>query len=373
MDGVPDLTQEAVPPGGSFTYDFTVPDAGTFWYHPHTRVWEQMARGLYGSLIVEERDAVPFDRDLTLLIDDWRLDEDKQVHEESFGRIGEWAHGGRYGNWPTVNGHHRPNFDVGAGERIRLRLINTCNARILALRLNSDRDVSVIAIDGQPVSPYDAGRQTILLAPAQRVDVALEESPLGETAAFLEEISQDFPVRLAGFTNSVISSTPRAKSNAFSSLPSNPLSTRLDLSDAREMELTMEGGAMGRMRSAMFNGREMDIDKLVDAGKVWALNGTVGMTDKPFFQVPKGRTVVVNIVNNTAFEHPMHIHGHHFKVLSRNGNGVSHAPWRDTQLIDRGEKATVAFVADNPGKWAFHCHTLEHAAGGMITWFEVSA
>ena len=54
MDGVPGLTQEAVQTGDSFLYDFVAPDAGTYWYHPHNRTWEQLARGLYGALIVEE-------------------------------------------------------------------------------------------------------------------------------------------------------------------------------------------------------------------------------------------------------------------------------------------------------------------------------
>ena len=104
MDGVPDLTQDLVPPENSFEYDFTVPDAGTYWYHPHNKTWEQMARGLYGALIVEERDPPNVDADLTLLIDDWRLTE-KAAIAENFGAMMDWSHAGRLGNWITVNGN----------------------------------------------------------------------------------------------------------------------------------------------------------------------------------------------------------------------------------------------------------------------------
>jgi FtsP/CotA-like multicopper oxidase with cupredoxin domain len=103
MDGVPELTQEPVAPGGEFLYDFTVPDAGTYWYHPHNRTWEQMARGLYGALIVEEASPPEVDRDEVLLIDDWRLAADASIHE-SFGAMMDWSHAGRLGNWATVNG-----------------------------------------------------------------------------------------------------------------------------------------------------------------------------------------------------------------------------------------------------------------------------
>ena len=140
---------------------------------------------------------------------------------------------------------------------------------------------------------------------------------------------------------------------------------------AKRIEILMQGGAMGGMRNASYEGRDMTIRQLVDVGKVWAFNGQVGLTDKPLFDVKKGQIVIVNFVNDTAFAHPMHIHGHHFKVVERNGKPVKDAPWRDTELVRRKEKVSVAFVADNPGKWALHCHILEHSASGMFSWFNV--
>lgn len=94
MDGVAGLTQEAVPVGGEFLYDFAVPDAGTYWYHPHNRSWEQMARGLYGALIVDESGGAPdVDAEEILLIDDWQIGRDGQISND-FGHMGDWSHAG---------------------------------------------------------------------------------------------------------------------------------------------------------------------------------------------------------------------------------------------------------------------------------------
>jgi len=115
MDGVAGLTQPAVEPGGSFDYAFKVPDAGTFWYHPHNLSWEQVARGLYGPLIVDEPDPPEVDQDIALVFDDWRLDETGQIHEASFAAMMDWSHAGRLGNVLTINGQDLMDVPVVAG------------------------------------------------------------------------------------------------------------------------------------------------------------------------------------------------------------------------------------------------------------------
>ena len=90
--------------------------------------------------------------------------------------------------------------------------------------------------------------------------------------------------------------------------------------------------------------------------------------------VKRGETVIIETANNTAFDHAMHTHGHHFRVISVNGSGMDgRQPWRDTFLVAPGQTVSIAFVADNPGKWLYHCHMLEHAAAGMTCWFEVTS
>ena len=156
MDGVPYLTQPPIPPGGRFVYDFEVPDAGTFWYHPHVRSPEQQGRGLYGAFIVEEDEPPVVDRDVTWVIDDWRLTEDGALQEPFNDRM-SLSHAGRLGNLATLNGRSSSTFGVRAGERIRLRLINTANARIFALRFEGHRPI-VITLDAQAGAAVSAPR-----------------------------------------------------------------------------------------------------------------------------------------------------------------------------------------------------------------------
>src|SRR5918996_1725795 len=179
MDGVPHLTQRPIGPGETFVYAFDVPDAGTYWYHPHQRSFEQVGRGLYGPLIVEEREPIRVDRDVTWVLDDWRLLPDAQISDD-FGGFMDASHNGRVGNTVTVNGRILETFPVRAGERIRLRLINAANARIFGLEFQGHRPI-VLALDGQPVEPHEPDAGHIVLGPAMRADLILDMS--GEPGA----------------------------------------------------------------------------------------------------------------------------------------------------------------------------------------------
>jgi FtsP/CotA-like multicopper oxidase with cupredoxin domain len=172
MDGVPHLTQRPIAPGETFVYEFDVPDAGTYWYHPHQRSFEQVGRGLSGPLIVEEPEPVRVDRDVTWLLDDWRLLPDAQISDD-FGNFMDASHNGRVGNTVTVNGRILESFAVRAGERLRLRLINAANARIFAPEFQDHR-LTVIALDGQPVAPHEPAGGRVILGPAMRADLVFD-------------------------------------------------------------------------------------------------------------------------------------------------------------------------------------------------------
>ena len=369
MDGVPELTQAPVPPGGDFLYDFPAPDAGTWWYHPHHRTWEQTAHGLYGALVVEEPLPPRVDRDEVLLIDDWRLTDDARIHE-SFGAMMDWSHAGRIGNWVTVNGDGDFRLPARHRERLRLRLVNTANARIFVLGLQG-MEGWIVALDGQPLgapSPVPASEAGITLAPAQRadliVDVTAEEGAQALLLSFdRERVRSVATLDVAGRARPERLPPPPP-------LPANPVPPLGPLADARSATLRMEGGAMGRMREAMLDGRRMEIRELVKAGRAWAFNGLAGMPREPLLTASRGETVRIAMVNDTAWPHAMHLHGHHFRRL---GAGGRPGPLRDTVLVDRNETAEIAFVADNPGDWLLHCHMLEHAAAGMRTWMRVAA
>src|SRR5229473_3967609 len=132
MDGVPFLTQNPIAPGEKFVYEFDVPDAGTYWYHPHHHSSEQVGRGLSGALIVDESEPVPVDRDLVWVLGDWRLARDASIVDD-FGNRMEATMAGRIGNTVTINGRVPESIRVRSGERLRLRLINAAPARIFGL------------------------------------------------------------------------------------------------------------------------------------------------------------------------------------------------------------------------------------------------
>ncbi len=371
MDGVSGLTQDAVKPGQSFDYAFQVPDAGTFWYHAHTRSWEQVARGLYGVLIVDEAEPVAVDNDYVLVIDDWRLGQDAQIHEASLGSLHDWSHAGRLGQWLTVNGKPHEKFSVEDGQRLRLRVVNTANARVFTLSFGALKP-HVIAFDGQPVTPRPLGK-FLTIAPAQRADLIIDmAADPGESAA-VDVITRREVIQVAEFVyGHTRDANAKLSAPLISRLPANPLSTALDLTDPVRTGLLMEGGAMSGMKSAILKGERRSIQELIKQGAVWAFNETVGMTDTPLVSARRGQTVVIDLRNQNRWPHAMHLHGHHFKVIEREGSAVDDDAWRDTELVQPGESVSIAFVADNPGKWLLHCHMLEHRAGGMTTWLEIT-
>lgn len=370
MDGVPHLTQPPIAPGERFVYEFDLPDAGTFWYHSHLQGAEQQDRGLQGTLIVEERAKHPVHRDLTWVLDDWRTTEAGHV-SETFGNPFDMAHAGRIGNTLTLNGSVKDRFDVRAGERLRLRLVNTANARIFALRFEGHRPF-VIAIDGHPVAPHEPLGGVVLLAPGQRCDLLMEctEEPGANRPV------QDAFYRNGGYvlTDIVYDDRPRLASlPPFGLLAANPLSEP-DLANARVHELRFEGGAMGRMHRGRLDGTELDMRALVSRGKAWAINGVVSGSHhmEPALVLQRGRSYILRMHNDTNFDHPIHLHGLAFRIVARNGSPTPHREWADTVLLPRGQRADVAFVADNPGDWMLHCHVLEHMDGGMMSVIRVA-
>jgi len=363
MDGVAGLTQPAVNPGESFEYDFVAPDAGTYWYHAHTMSWNQVPRGLAGPLIIEEIEPVfAPESDITLMLSDWRLTEDGVLETGSFGARHDFSHAGRLGNWLTVNGVSMPEIPLQTGRWHRIRLINASASRVLDLA-PARFGAKVIALDGQS---FDAPRDmdgTLQLSPAQRMDLVMQPKKAGEIA-FETMTGKPFTFATFKVSDSGEPDLP-LKLPAANALPEP------DLSSARTLPLNMAGGAMMGMRALMAQKSEAEIRRMMQEGLFWALNGKAGMDETPLFTATRGETIVIESRNDTSFAHAMHLHGHHFRVLERNGRALDHPDWRDTFTTTPNEKVKIAFVADNPGKWLIHCHMLGHAASGMMTWFEV--
>jgi FtsP/CotA-like multicopper oxidase with cupredoxin domain len=392
MDGVPHLTQTPITVGERFVYEFDAVDAGTFWYHPHQRGFEQVGRGLYGPLIVEEPEPIRVDRDVTWVLGDWRLKKSGEISED-FGNRHDIHHNGRVGNTVTINGRVPDSFAVKKGERIRLRFINAANARIFSLDFAGHEPV-VIALDGQPVTPHapDGGR--VVLGPAMRADLVIDMTgEPGSRSSIMDRFYQGLEYRLVDFAYADASLRERAPDWPME-LPANPL-PEPDLENASRNEVLFNGGMMGEMIAAEMGakmgpgapGGQMGDMKpggmmgdmnsmmggmmaMMNSSTAWFINGVAADETshvmKPMLTLARDKSHVITMTNATAWHHPMHLHGHSFRVISRNGQPTRRREWQDTVLISPREKVEIAFVADNPGDWMFHCHVLEHQAGGMM-------
>ncbi len=348
MDGVPDVTQPAVPPGGSFVYEFTPKDPGTFWYHPHVRSSEQVERGLYGALIVDDARPRPYSQDVLWVLDDWRLTREGAIDPEFVTRH-DLAHDGRWGNRITVNGRTDEVLTVKAGQRIRLRLLNAANGRVFAPDFSA-LDAEIIAFDGmyaaRPLVPSG-----LELAPGNRVDLGGSRGiqQAGREFAIINRFTRRPHVLAQIMVEREIVETP-----VFSS----PASARIPAWEGSE-------SAQSRLRYVL------DARRGGEYGIEWTLNGLAYPQTSDDVLV-HGEWAKVTFVNRSARLHPMHIHGLFFKVLSRNGRPVDELFWRDTVLLRPRETIDVGVVPLDVGVWMVHCHILEHAAAGMMTLLTVA-
>ena len=326
MDGVAGLTQPAVPPGGSFDYRFTPPDAGTYWYHPHAApgTAAQTGRGLYGVLIVDEASPPAAEEDILLVLGDGP------------------------GDTVAANGGDRPVARATRpGARVRLRLANACVSRVAVVSVTGARP-SVIAIDGQPSELFQPAGGTVPLGPGDRFELMFDlPAEAGAEAGLVlrggggERAEQPLlALSTAG--------TPVAAKPPIARLPPNPLlPARIALEKASRHDVAIAA-----------------------AGKGWSVNGAGGMPGKPLFAVKRGTPVVLTFRNGSDMVQPMHVHGHCWRLLHDLDDGWD-PYWRDSVLLAPGKVKHVAFVADNPGRWALVSGDLRRQDAGLATWFEV--
>jgi FtsP/CotA-like multicopper oxidase with cupredoxin domain len=384
MDGAPYVTQPPIQPNESFTYEFMAPDAGTYWYHPHAHSAEQVGRGLMGAFIVEEPEPLAVDRDVVWVLGDWRLKEDASI-AGGFDNPMEMSMAGRIGNTITINGRVPDRFSVRSGERIRLRLINAAPARIFGL-VFKDHSPLMIAVDGQPIEPHTPEGGRVVLGPAMRTDLVFDMSgEPGTTASVIDGFYEGLSYKLVGLSYTDESPLRTKLPAAPAKLSPNPI-PEPDLAKAQRHDVTLTGGMMGAMGMGggmggmVRNGGMMGnggMRGMMGGGAMWAINGVAVPDDdmahmKPILTLARGKSYILAINNQTAWYHPIHLHGHSFRVITRNGKPARYREWRDTVLIPPRERAEIAFVADNPGDWMFHCHILDHQEGGMMSIIRVT-
>jgi FtsP/CotA-like multicopper oxidase with cupredoxin domain len=357
MDGAAGLTQPAVKKDESFLYEFTPPDAGTFWYHPHVHgnTSELLDRGLYGVLIVEEKSPPPVDRELVVVLDDWSL-TDKGEIVESFNDKHDASHAGRIGGLLTANNASPLNLEVKRNERIRMRFVNVATSKVFWLKFQNMKPV-MIAFDGQPSETITLKDEQIVFAPGQRADLIFDITHGVDEIRTISVFDgrEAKPIMLLTASKEMLKREMALP--PITALPDNPLPKEINLARAKRFEMVLDGG----MKPGAMN-----------HDNHWTINGTTTHDHgfKPFFKVKKGEVVLITIKNNSAFPHNIHTHGHHFRLLDGMDDGWK-PYWLDSVLTLPREITRIAFIADNPGKWMLHCHMIEHQESGMMTWFEV--
>ncbi len=375
MDGVPYVTQMPVLPREQFTYSFAPPDPGTFFFHPHCNTVAQLGRGLAGVLIVEGDETEPFDDDVVFVLKDWRVAKDGSFLP--FLTVDGAARSGSFGTLRTVNGKVAPRIVVPAGANIRVRLVNADSTRIGELGMNGTT-ASVIAIDGNAIAPF--ALEGWRLGPAMRLDLALRTPDDGGEIALMDYFAAQ-PVTLA----TLVAQGDRARNEPFI-----PAALRAhafpepDLANARNHQLRLSASAVASNYPdlpplVLPDGRTIDMMDAFCAtprtlwavdGKTWPQAGHERMPP-PLLSFSRGETVRIEFLNTTPHMHPMHLHGHTFKVLS-SSRLARPVHWADTVLVTPNERVQIAFVADNPGNWMLHCHIIEHQDTGMMGWFHVA-
>lgn len=345
MDGAP-LVQTPVAPGGTFTYKFTIRDAGTYWYHPHVHSHEQVEKGLYGMLVVREKTPIAFDRERAIILDDILLTETGLA---PFHQTEDEKLKGRIGSQLLTNGRASPMVvQAKVGERERWRLVNTANARVLKLSIKGDgARVRVIGVDSGLLTTPLAITGALELSPGQRYDLEVMYEKPGdiELIASVAEGRNfvDYPMFRAQVTGDRVK-VPLAV----------PMYPKVEPLPQRKVT---------RKETLTFH----LLESPDPGGNHWALNGQVH-PQKPLFRFKVGDVVDITLHNLANPNHPFHLHGQFFEIISRNEFPVSKEEpgLRDTVLVTIQERVVIRAYLDNPGKWMFHCHNLEHAAFGMM-------
>lgn len=349
-----------VAPGESLDYVFTVPKgtAGTYWYHPHPdhRTGPQVARGLYGALIVRANDD-PLPRTLTeqvMVLSDNRFRDDGSIdlpaRHTMHGRIDE--ENGREGDVVFVSGMVRPSIAIRSGEAQRWRIINASAARVYRLAIPGHTFLHVGTDGGLFETPVEVTE--IIVAPAERVEVLVRATAPPGATAVLQALPYD---RYIPQTRPADWNTPRDLLTLQYDLDA-PVAAPTIPSTLRHIEWIDTSRVSAHRTMAlsqgMINGRKMDLNRVdvtasLGATEIWDVENLVGM------------------------DHPFHLHGFQFQVLSRNGEPEPFPTWKDVVNVPKHESARfVVRYDDFPGKWMFHCHILDHEDHGMMGVLEIT-
>jgi suppressor of ftsI len=406
FDGAPHVTQDPVPPGGSFEYRVHFRDAGIYWYHPHHREDVLQDLGLYGNLLVRSRDPgffAPANREEVLMLDDLIVGEQGLL---GYGREAPThALMGRFGNVLLVNGEPRWNSRARRGDVVRLFLTNVSSTRVFNLSFEGAATrMKVVASD---LSRYEQESWVdhVTIAPAERFVVDVRFAAAGNVSLVnrvraIDHIQARFfeERQVLGVVRVAATRAAPDHAAAFDRLRRNA-EVAVDIEKHRghfrrpvdhELNITLETGKLPFPLLPLMNfesvyrhpvewsGTMPEMD-WVATGRAarWILReaGTGRENMDVTWRFRVGDVVKLRLVNDRralhAMQHPIHIHGQRFLVVAVNGVPNEHLVWKDTVLVPTGFTTDVLLELSNPGKWMLHCHVAEHIETGMRMVFEV--
>lgn len=405
FDGVPDMTQDPVGPGQSFTYTLKFPDVGMFWYHPHIREDYAQELGLYGNFLVTPPAPdywAEVDREEALFLDDILI-ENGQIAQFDRENVNHTLMG-RFGNTMLINGDPHYKLSVKQGERVRFYLTNAANARVFNVTIPNTR----MKLVGSDNGKYEREEwvESILIGPSERQIVEIWFDQDGEYSIHHKTPEKTYTLGTIAVSQAPVTTSyvmiPRTNQDVIEEV--NPLRPLFDKPADKNLLLTLQMGMMGGsgnnpMGEHMMHGGNMmqnqhmamgtlqkieweDDMGMMNAGSTqntltWKLvDQTTNKENMDInWQFKKGDIVKVKIVNDDKsmhpMQHPIHIHGQKFLVVSTNGYENTNLAWKDTALIQTGDTVELLVPMDNPGDWVIHCHIPEHMEAGMMSKFTV--
>jgi FtsP/CotA-like multicopper oxidase with cupredoxin domain len=353
MDGVPGVSQPPVKQGGTFTYDFVVPDAGLFWYHPHVMSAAQVGFGLYGPLLVADPDdPVKVDDELVLVLSDIATDDDGKLHAaDSGGIVGALL--GREGNHVLVNGKVRPTMTVREGALQRWRIVNAAKSRYFELVLGDGQPFELIGVDGGHME-YSLKRWTIVLGPGERADVLVAPRFNGQSVTLITN----------PFNRGYGSVEYRSAEDLIVFQPANmPSIAAAELPKVtRDIPAMSSDGATPITIDLVMTKAQGITGFAIEGGPFWR---------KSAVRAEVGEKQLWTITNKAIWAHPIHLHGFFFQEVDEKGVPLSPRAWKDTIHVPVDETRRFLVKLDRRGSWMYHCHILDHAEIGLMSTVDV--
>jgi FtsP/CotA-like multicopper oxidase with cupredoxin domain len=418
QDGVPYLTTAPIKGHGTAVYTFPIVQNGTYWYHSHSMLQEQS--GIYGAFIIHKKGSST-NKEFTVLLSDWTNEKPERI-ERSLHNATDWyaiKKGATqdylqaikekklktkltnewkrmlamdvsdvYYDLFTVNGKaydDAPHFKPG--DKVRLRVINGSSSTYFWLRY-AGGDITVVATDGKDVVPVKVDRLIVGVSETYDVEVTVPNEGSYEFMATSEDRTKSTSLWIGDGTRHKLAPLPKLKyfegmkmmndmmnmNGTMNDMGMSMSLQQMDMNTVMYLEIVDSNKAITTLNYAMLKApepttlpqgpiREMKFELTGNMNRyVWAINNkTVSETDK--ILIKKGENIRIVIYNNSMMRHPMHLHGHFFRVL--NGQG-EYSPWKTVLDVMPMETDTIEFHAsENGGDWYFHCHILYHMMAGM--------